>query len=186
MTAKLTPHHTAGLLGTTRVGDTVDCPSSAITATQALTFLTIPELFATLPIASLVIASTGCWRHTLVAIKDKTIITLAPILAHSVTDEREREAGAGGRTRGSAEFIMAVSRAALLYRKTNKLIQKRSLRICIPYPKSKTRESAYHSQLHSSSVREQHPSVDTSVHNLAGPRKALMLDLLSLQLSPHI
>ncbi len=108
MAAKLTLHYTAGLLGTTGVGDTVDCPSSAITATQALTFLTIPEPFAPLPIASLVITSTGCWWHTLVAIEDVTIITLATLLAHSVTSEREREAGAGGRTRASTEFIMAV------------------------------------------------------------------------------
>jgi len=51
-------------------------------------------------------ASTGCWWHTLVAIEDKTIITLAPFLTHSVTGEREREAGAGGGTGGSTEFIM--------------------------------------------------------------------------------
>ena len=108
MAAKLTLHHAAGLLGTTGVGDTVDCPSSAIAHTQALTFLTIPELFAAVPIASLVIASTGCWRYALVAIEDQTIITLAPLLAHSVTGKREREAGAGGRTSGSTDFIMAV------------------------------------------------------------------------------
>ena len=98
MATKLTLHHTAGLLGTTGVWDTVDCSSCAITGTQALTFLTIPELFTTLPIASLVMASTVCWWYTLIAIEDKTIITLATLLAQSVTGEGEGKAGTGGWT----------------------------------------------------------------------------------------
>lgn len=113
MAAKLTLHHTAGLLGTTGVGDTVDCPGSAITGTQALTLITVPKLFAPSPIASLVIASTACRWYALVAVEDKTIITLAPILTHSVTGERESGAGAGGRTSTSTDFMMAVLRAVL-------------------------------------------------------------------------
>ena len=114
MAAILTLHHKAGLLGTTGVGDAVDYPSGAITDTQTLTFLTIQELFTTLQIASLVITSAGCWWHTLVAIEYEAVITLATFLAHSVTSEREGEAGAGRRTGGSTELIVAVYWAGLL------------------------------------------------------------------------
>jgi len=108
MAAILTLHHTTGLLRTTGVGEAVDRTGCAITGAQVLTFLAIPELLTTLPIASLVIATTGCWLHTLVAVEDKTIITLAPILTWSVTREGERETGARRGTRASTEFIMAV------------------------------------------------------------------------------
>ena len=108
MAAKLTLYHTAGLLGTTSVWDTVDCSSCAITGTQALTFLTIPELFTTFPIASLVMTSAVCWWHALVAIEDKTIITLATLLTQCVTGEGEGKAWTGGWTSCSTEFIMAV------------------------------------------------------------------------------
>lgn len=108
MAAKLALHHTAGLLGPTGVGSTVDVPCSAVTGTQALTFFTIPELLTTLVIASLMIASTRCWWNALVTIEDKTTVTLTALLAHSITGEGEREAGASRRTRGSTEFIMAV------------------------------------------------------------------------------
>ena len=114
MAAKLTPHHTAGLLGTTGVGNTVHHPSCSITGTEALTFFTVPELFTTLPIASIVMASAGCWWHTLVAVEDKTILTLATLLAHSVTGEWEREAGASRGTSGFTKLITAVNRAGLL------------------------------------------------------------------------
>lgn len=105
--AQLACHNPAGLLGTTGVVDTMDHPSYAVTGAQLLTFI-IQELLVTFVIASIVIASAGCWWHTLVAIEDKPIITLTPILALSDTGEGEREAGAGRRTRASAELIMAV------------------------------------------------------------------------------
>ncbi len=42
---------------------------------------------------------------------------------------------------------------------------------------TKRGQSAYHSQLHSSTVLGQHPSVDTLAHNLVEPHIELMLDL---------
>lgn len=116
--AKLTPHHATGLLGFTGAGPAVHYPCPTITGTQVLTFLTIPELLATLPIAPIVVAPTRCGPHAMVAIENKAVVTLAALLAHSLTGEGETKAGAGGGTRPMTRLVVAVTRAGVLWRDT--------------------------------------------------------------------
>lgn len=94
--AEVTLHNATGLLGAAGARGTADHSGGAITGTQALTLFAIPELLATLPVAALVVASTADGWHTLVAAEEEAIITLAPFLAHSGTEEGEGQAGAGG------------------------------------------------------------------------------------------